>query len=69
MDLLAESIEETRRESLSQPGRPRQSLASHRSIAKAIRSVDPASAARAARRHITLVADVAVLTWEREDGA
>jgi GntR family transcriptional repressor for pyruvate dehydrogenase complex len=69
MDLLAESIEETRRESLSQPGRPRQSLASHRSIAKAIRSGDPASAARAARRHITLVADVAVLTWEREDGA
>jgi GntR family transcriptional regulator, transcriptional repressor for pyruvate dehydrogenase complex len=69
MDLLAESIEESRRESLSQPGRPQQSLSSHRSIAKAIRSGDPASAARAARRHITLVADVALLTWEREDGA
>ena len=69
MDLLAGSIEETRRESLSQPGRPRQSLASHRSIAKAIRSGDPASAARASHRHITLVADVALLTWEREDNA
>ena len=69
MDLLAESIEETRRESLSQPGRPRQSLASHRSIAKAIRSGDPANAERAARRHLTLVADVALLTWEREDRA
>jgi len=62
MDLLAGPIEETRRESLAQPGRPRQSLASHRSIAKAIRSGDPAGAARAAHRHITLVADVALLT-------
>jgi len=62
MDLLAGPIEETRRESLAQPGRPRQSLASHRSIAKAIRSGDPARAARAAHRHITLVADVPLLT-------
>lgn len=69
MDLLAGSIEETRRESLSQPGRQRQSLTGHRSIAKAIRSGEPASAARAAHRHITLVADVALLTRERDDGA
>jgi len=62
MDLLAESIEETRRESLAQPGRPLKSLASHRNIAKAIRDGDPASAARAASAHITLVADVAPLT-------
>jgi len=66
MDLLAGPIEETRRESLAQPGRPRQSLTSHRSIAKAIRSGDHASAAH---RHITLVADVALLTRERDDGA
>lgn len=67
MDLLAEPIEESRRESLSQPGRPPVSLASHRGIARAIRDGDPAGAARAARRHITLVADVALLTWERDD--
>ena len=49
MDLLAEPIEESRRESLSQPGRPPVSLASHRGIARAIRDGDPAGAARAAR--------------------
>lgn len=69
MGLLAGSIEETRRESLAQVGRPLQSLASHRSIAEAIRNGDPASAAGAALRHITLVGDVAPLTWERDDGA
>ena len=66
MDLLAAPIEESRRESLSQPGRPPVSLASHRGIARAIRDGDPAGAARAARRHITLVADVALLTWGNE---
>ena len=69
MDLLAEPIEESRRESLSQPGRPPVSLASHRGIARAIRDGDPAGAARAARRHITLVADVALLTWGNEGRA
>jgi GntR family transcriptional regulator, transcriptional repressor for pyruvate dehydrogenase complex len=67
MGQLAGPIEETRRESLAQSGRPAQSLASHRDIAKAIRNKDPESAARAARRHITLVADVALLNWERND--
>jgi GntR family transcriptional regulator, transcriptional repressor for pyruvate dehydrogenase complex len=67
MSQLAGPIAETRRESLAQPGRPQQSLASHQDIAKAIRTGDPASAARAAHRHITLVADVALLTWERDD--
>ena len=61
MELLAEPIEETRHESLTQPGRPRRSLASHRKIADAIRDGDGAAAARAARRHISLVADVALL--------
>ncbi|HYO17962.1 MAG TPA: FCD domain-containing protein [Dermatophilaceae bacterium] len=69
MDQLAEPIEETRRESLSQPGRPPVSLVSHRGIANALRDSDPAGAARAARRHITLVADVALLTWENEGRA
>jgi len=67
MGLLAESIRETRRESLSQAGRPQQSLAGHRSIAEAIRSGDPEGAAQAALRHITLVGEVALLTWERDD--
>lgn len=67
MDLLAGPIDKTRRESLAQPGRPPKSLTSHRNIAKAIRSGDPAGAARAAQRHITLVADVARLTWGRDD--
>jgi GntR family transcriptional repressor for pyruvate dehydrogenase complex len=67
MGLLAGPIEETRRESLAQAGRPRKSLASHRSIAKAIRSGNAASAASAALQHITLVGDVALLTWNGDD--
>jgi len=67
MGLLAESIGETRRESLSQAGRPQQSLAGHRRIAEAIRRSDPEGAAHAALRHITLVGEVALLTWERDD--
>jgi GntR family transcriptional regulator, transcriptional repressor for pyruvate dehydrogenase complex len=69
MGMLAGPIEETRRESLSQPGRPQLSLASHRSIANAIRAGDPAKAEQAASRHISLVADVALLTWDSDDGA
>lgn len=65
MNLLAGHIEETRRESLSQPGRPHQSLASHRQIAEAIRAGDPAMAAQTARDHIALVSDVALLNWDR----
>lgn len=68
MSLLAGPIEETRRESLAQPGRPRRSVASHRRIAEAIRAGDPARAARAAREHIRLVSDVALLTWEGNSG-
>lgn len=66
MELLAGAIEETRRESLSQPGRPQQSLASHHDIAQAIRSGDPTSASQAAQQHIDLVADVALLTPEHD---
>ncbi|MDQ4008458.1 MAG: FadR family transcriptional regulator [Actinomycetota bacterium] len=63
-DLMAEisaAIRESRVESLSQPDRPRQSLASHRDIAVAIRAGDPDAAAVAMRDHIRLVSDVALL--------
>ena len=41
MAFIAEMILETRIESLGQPGRPEQSLASHRKIADAIRAAGP----------------------------
>lgn len=66
-DLMAEisaAIRESRVESLSQPDRPRQSLASHREIAVAIRAGDPDAAATAMRAHIRLVSDVALLRDE-----
>jgi GntR family transcriptional repressor for pyruvate dehydrogenase complex len=69
MEMLAGPIQETRRESLAQPGRPQKSLASHHEIANAIRSGDRAKAASAAHRHIAQVADVALLTWEGDPGA
>jgi GntR family transcriptional repressor for pyruvate dehydrogenase complex len=69
MEMLAGPIEETRRESLGQPGRPQKSLASHHEIVNAIRSGDRAKAAAAAQRHIAQVGDVALLSWEGEDGA
>ncbi len=63
-DLMAEisaAIRESRVESLSQPDRPRQSLASHHEIAAAIRAGDADAAATAMRDHIRLVSDVALL--------
>ena len=41
MDEISDLIKETRLESLSQPGRPRDSLAGHQAIADAIRAGDP----------------------------
>ena len=61
MQEISAAIRESRVESLSQPERPRQSLASHRQIAEAIRLGDPEAAARAMREHIHLVSDVALL--------
>ncbi|MDQ0678575.1 DNA-binding FadR family transcriptional regulator [Arthrobacter pascens] len=52
---------ETRLESPGQPGRPEQSLASHRRIADAIRLQNPEAAAAAMLEHIDLVSDVALL--------
>jgi GntR family transcriptional repressor for pyruvate dehydrogenase complex len=61
MAVIAEMILETRIESLGQPGRPDQSLASHRTIADAIRAQDPAGAAAAMLAHIDLVSDLELL--------
>jgi GntR family transcriptional repressor for pyruvate dehydrogenase complex len=58
---IAEMILETRMESLGQPGRPEQSLASHRRIADAIRDQDPDAASEAMLAHIELVSDVELL--------
>ncbi len=61
MHEISDLIVETRVESLSQPGRPAQSLAGHRAIADAIRAGDAAAAAAAMEDHIVLVSDVAML--------
>lgn len=66
-DLMAEisaAIRESRIESLSQPNRPQESLASHRKIAEAIKARDPDGAAQAMAEHIRLVSDVALLRDE-----
>ncbi len=61
MAFIGEMVLETRLESLAQPDRPAQSLASHRGIAQAIRAQDAPAAAEAMQRHIELVSDVALL--------
>lgn len=61
MEEISELIVETRIESLSQPQRPRASLAGHQAIAEAIRAGDPEAAAAAMHAHVALVSDVAVL--------
>jgi GntR family transcriptional regulator, transcriptional repressor for pyruvate dehydrogenase complex len=61
MDEIGDLIRETRIESLSQPGRPKKSLAGHRAIAEAIRAGDANAAAAAMHAHVELVSDVAVL--------
>ena len=61
MDEIGDLIKETRIESLSQPGRPENSLAGHRAIAEAIRSGDAAGAAAAMHAHVEMVSDVAAL--------
>ncbi|WBQ03670.1 FadR/GntR family transcriptional regulator [Kribbella sp. CA-293567] len=66
MAALEDLIKETRLESLSQPGRPRESLAGHRRVADAIVAADPRAAAQAMHEHVMLVSDVALL---RETGA
>jgi GntR family transcriptional repressor for pyruvate dehydrogenase complex len=62
---IAELVRESRLESLSQPDRPRASLAGHQAIADAIRAGDAEAAARAMHAHVEMVSDVEVL---RDDG-
>lgn len=61
MGAIHDLIRETRLESLSQPGRPRESLAGHRKVADAIGAGDPDAAAQAMHEHVMLVSDVALL--------
>jgi GntR family transcriptional repressor for pyruvate dehydrogenase complex len=61
MDEIGDLIEETRIESLSQPDRPRASLAGHQAIADAIRAKNPDAASEAMHAHVALVSDVALL--------
>ncbi|TCC28370.1 FadR/GntR family transcriptional regulator [Kribbella sindirgiensis] len=61
MTAIHDLIRETRLESLSQPGRPRESLAGHRKVADAIAAGDPDAAALATHEHVMLVSDVALL--------
>jgi GntR family transcriptional regulator, transcriptional repressor for pyruvate dehydrogenase complex len=61
MGEISDLIRDTRISSLSQPGRPDESLQGHRKIADAIRARDAESAAAAMQEHITLVSDVAML--------
>lgn len=61
MDEIGDLIRESRIESLSQPDRPRSSLAGHRAIADAIRAGDADAAAAAMHAHVEMVSDVAML--------
>ncbi len=61
MDEIGDLIRETRIESLSQPDRPRNSIAGHRAVAEAIRAGDAAAAAAAMHEHVEMVSDVALL--------
>ena len=57
MTFISELVRETRLASLGQPGRPKQSLESHRAIAEAIRAGNPVEAAAAMQAHIDLVSE------------
>jgi GntR family transcriptional repressor for pyruvate dehydrogenase complex len=61
MRQLAEPIDETRRASLSRPGRPARSLEAHRAILAAIERGDEDAAASAMVDHLRVVADVALV--------
>ena len=64
---IASLIRESRIESLSQPGRPRNSLSGHRAITDAIRARDPEVAAAAMHAHVEMVSDVALLRGQDRD--
>ena len=60
---LGPEIAMTREESLSQSGRPAQSLAQHRAIADAVAAGNPQRAAEAMLTHLSSVRDVRLLSW------
>jgi GntR family transcriptional regulator, transcriptional repressor for pyruvate dehydrogenase complex len=64
MDQLADLFEQTRRASLSRPGRPPRSLMAHDAILHAIEAQDEDAAAQAMRDHLQVVADIAFVTPE-----
>lgn len=59
---ISELIRESRIESLSQPGRPQDSLRMHEQIADAIRRQDPKAAASAMTEHIDVVSEIELLS-------
>ena len=69
VDAMAEVIDESRVESLSEPGRPPRSLEAHRRIMSAIEAGSPLAAAEAMRVHLREVADVSLLRWQPEASA
>jgi GntR family transcriptional repressor for pyruvate dehydrogenase complex len=66
IDAMADAIQETRVESLSEPGRPPRSLEAHRRILRAIEAGTPRKAAQEMRKHLRQVADVSLLRWQPE---
>jgi GntR family transcriptional regulator, transcriptional repressor for pyruvate dehydrogenase complex len=66
IDAMADVIQESRIESLSEPGRPPRSLEAHRRILAAIEARSTELAAEAMRLHLRVVADVSLLRWQPE---
>jgi GntR family transcriptional repressor for pyruvate dehydrogenase complex len=66
IDAMAEVIDESRVESLSEPGRPPRSLNAHQAILACIEAGSPDGAGDAMRKHLREVADVSLLRWQPE---
>jgi GntR family transcriptional regulator, transcriptional repressor for pyruvate dehydrogenase complex len=66
IDAMAEVIQESRVESLSEPGRPPRSLEAHRRILAAVEARSTELATEAMRQHLRVVADVSLLRWQPE---
>jgi GntR family transcriptional regulator, transcriptional repressor for pyruvate dehydrogenase complex len=69
VEAMAEVINESRVESLSEPGRPPRSLDAHQRILAGIEAGEPERAAEAMRGHLREVADVSLLRWQPEGSA
>jgi GntR family transcriptional repressor for pyruvate dehydrogenase complex len=66
IDAMADVIQESRIESLSEPGRPPRSLDAHRRILAAVEVRNTKLAAEEMRLHLRVVADVSLLRWQPE---